>query len=61
MVFTLPITVQPPSERRQLEQQVITSNMQQMFSEVCADVVFRLSLGHVFTNLTPVCGKEENK
>jgi hypothetical protein len=35
--------------------------IQQMISEVCADVVFRLSLGHVFINLTVVCGKEENK
>jgi len=33
--------------------------IQQMISEVCADVVFRLSLGHVFINLTVVCGKEE--
>jgi len=35
--------------------------MQQMTSEVCADVVLRLSLGHVFINWTVVCGKEENK
>jgi len=37
------------------------SIMQQMISEVCADLVFRLSLGHVFINLTVLCGKEENK
>jgi hypothetical protein len=35
--------------------------IQQMISEICADVVFRLSMGHVFINLTVVCGKEENK
>jgi hypothetical protein len=33
--------------------------MQTMLSELCADVVFSLSLEHVFINFTIVCGKDE--
>jgi len=36
--------------------------MHQMFSEICSNEIFKLPLDHhMFTDLTQVCVKEQNK